>query len=93
MVYYPYSHLNDSLDGPSHFCSDKCLVAFETKLIKKYGSWKSESLAPSDKVRSSSEWRAEKNKRTPEPPKARRASKTVRKNKKRTPKEGNPNES
>ena len=30
-VYYPYSHPNDSLDGPSHFCSDQCLVSNATR--------------------------------------------------------------
>ena len=44
MIYFPYGHINDSLDGPSHFCSDKCVIEFENKMMKKYGAWKSETI-------------------------------------------------
>ena len=75
-VYYPYGHINDSLDGPSHFCSDKCLVEVTAKRVKKYGPWKSkEEIIKSKKVRSSAEWR--KGKVTN--PKARRVVRRVRK--------------
>ena len=57
LMYFPYGHINDSLDGPSHFCSDKCVVAFEEKLTKKYGPWKSETITEVKKVKSSDEWR------------------------------------
>lgn len=57
LVYYPYGHISDSLDGPSHFCSDKCVIEYETKMIKKYGAWKSESAEKKKKLRSSDEWR------------------------------------
>jgi len=56
LVYYPYGHINDSLDGPSHFCKDKCVIEFEEKLVKKYGPWKSFNIE-SKKVRSSESWR------------------------------------
>ena len=68
IVYYPYGHINDSLDGPSHFCKDKCVVEFTDKLVKKYGPWKSEAIE-SKKVRSSETWRKTTGKT---PPKARR---------------------
>ncbi len=75
-VYYPYGHINDSLDGPSHFCSDKCLVEFTAKLVKKYGAWKSkEEMKKGKRVRSSSEWRRGKISN----PKARRVVRRVRK--------------
>lgn len=57
IVYYPYGHINDSLDGPSHFCKDKCVVEFQEKLMKKYGAWKSDTIVASKKVRSSDDWR------------------------------------
>ena len=75
MVYYPYGHLNDSIDGPSHFCSDKCVVEFEKKMITKYGNWKSAPLPEGEKVRSSTEWRADRGK-TPKARRATRKSKT-----------------
>ena len=71
MVYYPYGHLNDSIDGPSHFCSDKCIAEFEKKMIAKYGNWKSEPLPAEAKVRSSAEYREAKVKKVTTP-KARR---------------------
>jgi len=57
ITYYPYGHINDSLDGASHFCSDKCNIVFQDKLVKKYGPWKSEKSETSKKVRGSREWR------------------------------------
>ncbi|KKN19580.1 hypothetical protein LCGC14_0944370 [marine sediment metagenome] len=75
-VYYPYGHINDSLDGPSHFCSDKCLVEFTAKLVKKYGPWRSkEEVRKGKRVRSSAEWR----KGGVTNPKARRVVRRVRK--------------
>lgn len=73
MVYYPYGHINDSLDGPSHLCSDKCLIEFNTKLMKKYGAWKSEKIEK--KTPSSVEGRA---KPRVVRPKARRAVRRVK---------------
>jgi len=70
MVYYPYGHLADSVDGPSHFCSDKCVIEFETKMLKKFGNWKSEPEL-GERVRSSAEWREIQGKKTTSP-KARR---------------------
>lgn len=75
-VYYPFGHINDSLDGPSHFCCDKCLVAFEDKLVKKYGPWKSTKPEAGKKVRSSSEWR--KSRGVTPRPKARRVVRRIR---------------
>lgn len=80
MVYFPFTHMADSVDGPSHFCSDKCLVEFSTKLSKKFGAWKSTGLKPEKPVKTSAEWRAERVK-TPQAPKARSRSKTPKKNK------------
>lgn len=57
ITYYPYGHINDSLDGPSHFCKDKCVVEFQEKLMKKYGPWKSAKIVAKKKVRSSDAWR------------------------------------
>jgi len=53
ICYYPYGHVNDSMDGPSHFCSDKCIIEFEQKITKKYGFWKSTPIE--EKVRASNE--------------------------------------
>lgn len=80
MVYYPYGHSADSIDGPSHYCSSKCMVEFETKLVKKYGNWKSDK-STSLNVKSSAEWRAVKSKKTEttDSPKARRAKATKNK--------------
>ncbi len=83
MVYYPYGHINDSLDGPSHLCSDKCVIEFNTKLMKKYGVWKSQAIEK--KVASSVEGKA-KPKVTR--PKARRAVRRVKR--KRVPKTDKP---
>lgn len=76
MVYYPYGHPCDSIDGPSHFCSDKCVIEWQKKEIKKFGEWKSKTEKRDSKVRSSSEWRREKN--SPKAPGA--ARKTSRRN-------------
>jgi len=64
IIYYPYGHINDSLDGPSHFCKDKCVNEFQEKLMKKYGPWKSEAIE-SKKVKSSETWRKGTGKSTP----------------------------
>ncbi len=80
IVYYPYGHINDSLDGPSHFCSDKCVVEFQEKLMKKYGSWKS-AVIDSKKVRSSDAWRKSTGKSIP---KARRVVRRRRIKKRKT---------
>ena len=85
MVYYPYGHVNDSIDGATHLCSDKCVIEFAQKLIKKYGNWKSEQELGS-KVRTSNEWRASKVKKVTDLPKARRAT---RKPTKKAKDEGN----
>ena len=58
IAYFPYGHIVDSADGPMHFCSDKCIMEFMKKLTKKFGLWKSEAIAPEEKVRSSAEFRA-----------------------------------
>jgi len=91
MVYYPYGHINDSLDGPSHFCSDECLVEFQKKLVKKYGAWKSKEETQKDKkVKSSTEWR-----KGGIFPKARRVARRVRKisrKKPKNPRKQNPKE-
>ena len=83
-VYFPYSHCNDSIDGPSHFCSDACLVKFEVKMRAKYGDWRSKPLDENEKVRSSADYRKATQKKVELPPKARRAipRKTLGKNKK-----------
>ena len=72
MVYYPYGHINDSLDGPSHLCSDKCLVEFQRKLMKKYGPWESETVRR--KTPSSKEGKVKSRSRTRKP----RSRKVVR---------------
>jgi hypothetical protein len=77
MVYYPYGHINESTDGPSHFCSDKCLIEFQQKITKKYGYWKS---TPPEPVRSSQEdrkayTRTKASTGTGDSPKARRGAK------------------
>jgi len=82
ICYYPYGHVNDSMDGPSHFCSDKCLVEFEQKITKKYGFWKSTPIV--EKVRASEEGaktstRLETPTEPGDTPKARRGSKKTRK--------------
>lgn len=60
-VYYPYGHINNSPDSPAHYCSDKCLVAFEAKLVKRFGPWKSKKeTVDKKKVRSSADWRKSK---------------------------------
>lgn len=82
MVYYPYGHLNDSIDGPSHFCSDKCVIAFEKKMTEKYGNWKSEPLPGDEKVRSSAEWRVGKEKKVTTPKARRGPSKRISERKK-----------
>lgn len=75
-VFFPYGHLNDSESSASHFCSDRCLVEFETKFIKKFGTWKSEALPADKRVRSSDEWRSSRPKKTDDTsPKARRTTK------------------
>lgn len=92
-VFYPYGHLNDSESTASHFCSDKCLVEFETKFVKKYGSWKSEALSPEKKVRSSAEWREGRAKKTDTTaPKARRATNRRKSKNSKNPKEQNSND-
>lgn len=85
IVYYPEGHINDSDSGPSHFCSDKCLVAFEKKLTTKYGEWKSSSVK--EKMRASNE---DLQSYTKTPPKARRSQASGRK--KKTPKPPTPQE-
>ena len=77
IVYYPYGHINDSLDGPSHFCKDKCVTEFQEKLIKKYGAWKSASIE-SAKIRSSEMWRKTTSKASP------KARRVVRRKRKKT---------
>jgi len=64
LIYFPYGHINDSLDGPSHFCKDKCVTEFQEKLMKKYGAWKSAAI-DSKKVRSSDAWRKSTGKSSP----------------------------
>lgn len=89
IVYYPEGHINDSDSGPSHFCSDKCLVSFQKKLTTKYGEWKSSSVK--EKMRASNEDLQSYTKTTP---KARRGQVVHRKKKTQnppTPKE-NPND-
>lgn len=51
--YYPDDHVNSG--EPTHFCSDKCDLAFTKKLITKYGSYVSKAPEP---VKSSSSWRS-----------------------------------
>ena len=77
IVYYPYGHINDSLDGPSHFCKDKCVTEFQDKLMKKYGPWKSDAPGRK-KTRSSDAWRNSSGKSSP------KARRVVRRGKKRT---------
>lgn len=89
-IYYPYGHICDSYDGPSHFCSDSCVVEFQEKIKKKYGNWKSKVEKDDDRVLSSAEWRR-KTKRTA--PKARRVArkKTTRKPRSKKNNKTNPN--
>lgn len=75
LVYYPYGHCNDSLDGPSHFCSDTCLIKFEQKMKTRFGDYKSTPLAPEAKVRTSADYRKSRLAKVEAPPKARRATK------------------
>ncbi len=80
IVYYPYGHINDSLDGPSHFCKDKCVIEFEDKLMKKYGPWKSAALG-GKKIRSSDSWRKSTGKSSPKARRVVRRRKIKRDNK------------
>ncbi len=80
ICYYPYGHINDSLDGPSHFCKDKCVIEFEEKLIKKYGPWKSESLGGKE-IRSSESWRKSTGKSSPKSRRVVRRRRTKKENK------------
>lgn len=81
MVYFPYGHINDSVDGPSHFCSDKCLIEFQQRITKKYGSWK--STPATEKVRASEEdtraYTRTKSSAGGDSPKARRSTKKTKK--------------
>ena len=71
-VYYPYGHPCDSIDGPSHFCSDSCVIKWQKKEIEKFGEWKSKDDSHDHKILSSAEWRrVQKN-----PPKAKRATRS-----------------
>jgi hypothetical protein len=78
ILYYPPSHYSFSETGPSHFCSDRCMVMYSTKLAKQYGNWVSKDSDVTT-VRGSAEWRVGKT--TKESPKIRGASATTKKSK------------
>ena len=79
-VYFPYGHINDSIEGASHFCSDKCVIDFMQKIAKKYGFWKSEPVE--EKVKNSEEDSKSYTKPKPEPETKARKGRVVRKTKK-----------
>ena len=72
-AYFPYGHPADSIDGPSHLCSDKCLIDYVSKLMRKYGHWRSRAVKVKENIRSSEQWRGEKTSR-PDNRKSRRFS-------------------
>lgn len=84
IVYYPYGHVCDSVDGPSHFCSDFCMTEFAQKTIKKFRNWKSTSIKQEEKVKASEE--DLKPYRTKPEPKSRKAPRS-RKSQKWSPSE------
>jgi len=90
MVYYPHSHCNESEEGPSHFCSDDCLVKFQKKIMAKYGKWVSRAINKKDAVPPSNEDSRSFTSSSEPPKKARRASRKNLTNKRSTRKKINP---